>query len=75
MGFKSIVMEYIYLHFGLHQLYNYTFKILKYKWRPPVVTKTGGLYRGKITKISGQNSDGDIVLRTEALNIREDPCP
>ena len=40
-----------------------------------MVTKTGGLYRGKITKISGQNSNGDIVLRTEALNIREGPCP
>ena len=24
--------------------------------------KTGGLYRGKITKISGQNFDGDIIL-------------
>ena len=37
--------------------------------------KTGGLYRENITKISGQNSDGDIVLQADALNIREGPCP
>ena len=37
--------------------------------------KTGGLYRENIIKISGQNSDGDIVLQTEALNIIEGSCP
>ena len=37
--------------------------------------KTGGLYRENIIMISGQNSDGDIVLQTEALNIREGSCP
>ena len=37
--------QYIYLHFGLHYVYNNTFKILKNKWRPPWVTIRASCYR------------------------------
>ena len=38
--------------------------------------KTGGLYRGRITKFDGQNFvKGDVVLQTEALIIKERLCP